>query len=273
MEEKRPFYELPLGYPTEDLPEPDVLRDIAYAGDDETSPRLDIYRPRTAPPDSGFPLLIFLHGGPQLPGPGRPWPKDWRVFQDYGRLAAANGIAAAIPNHRYSSYEMLPLALQDSQTAVRFLIDESVQFGLDSDRLAVWAFSGAGMLLSPYLSGELPGLRALAAFYPMLDLTHIEQATAAHSEQQLIALSPLSHIETLAPALPILLARAGLDRPGLNRALDTFVKQALYHNLNLEVHNLPQAGHGFDFVEQNNTAVRETIKRGMDFVSSHFRGN
>ncbi|MEJ2752398.1 MAG: alpha/beta hydrolase [Chloroflexota bacterium] len=266
MEENRPFYELPLGYPVEDQPQPDVLRDIVYTGQDDTSPRLDIYRPSSAPPQSGFPLLILLHGGPQLPGPGRPWPKDWRVFQDYGRLAAANGMAAAIPNHRYTGYDTLSLALEDTQTAVRFLLQERAQYDLDGDRLAIWAFSGAGMLLSPYLSGELPGLRAVAAFYPMLDLTHIEQATAAHSEQQLIALSPLSQIETIPPSLPILLARAGLDRPGLNRALDTFVKQALYHNLNLEVHNLPQAGHGFDFFEADSTAVRETIKRGIDFL-------
>ena len=63
------------------------------------------------------------------------------------------------------------------------------------------------------------------------------------------------------PALPLFLARAGLDRPGLNRALDTFVKQALYHNLDLEVRNLPQAGHGFDMFEDSPAGASGSPKR------------
>ena len=56
-----------------------------------------------------------------------------------------------------------------------------------------------------------------------------------------------------------------LKDEGLNRALDTFVKQALYHNLDLEMRNLPQATHGFDIFEET-AAAQETIQRGIDFV-------
>jgi hypothetical protein len=83
-----------------------------------------------------------------------------------------------------------------------------------------------------------------------------------------MALSPLSQLDRMPQDLPLFFTRAGLDRPGLNRALDTFVKQALYHNLDLEIRNLPRAAHGFDMFEQS-AAVQDTIARGFDFIQKN----
>jgi acetyl esterase/lipase len=268
MSEERPFYELPLSYPAPGLPEVWAQRDIPYLESGDPVARLDIYRPGGEPPDGGYPLVMFLHGGPLPADGGRPWPKEWRVFQDYGRLIAANGLAAAVINHRYSGYEGLSRAGSDALEAAGFLREHGQAYGLDGDRLALWAFSGAGMLLSPFLRGEAGDLRSLVAFYPMVDLTHVPQALDVFSEEQLIALSPIAYVEAISPALPLLLVRAGLDRPGLNRGLDTFVKQALYHNLDLELRNLPAAGHGFDMLESG-AAGRAAVRRALDFLIGH----
>jgi acetyl esterase/lipase len=270
MNEKRPFYELPLAYPAGENQTVEVRRDIPYLDAADSAALMDIYLPQGPVPEGGFAPLLFLHGGPLPPSGERPWPKEWRVFQDYGRLAAAGGLAGVVMNHRYFGYEGLIQAGGDVRQAVDFLARNGAEFGLDGRRLAVWAFSGAAMLLSPLLAAESARLRGLIAFYPMLDLTHIPQAAGLYSEAELIALSPLSQIEEIPPALPIFLVRAGLDRAGLNRALDTFVKQALYHNLNLEVRNLPQAGHSFDMFETS-PAVQAAIESGLNFAQTHLR--
>ena len=121
------------------------------------------------------------------------------------------------------------------------------------------------MLLSVLLRDSTKAPDCLVAFYPLLDLTHIPQAADVFSDDELMALSPLAQIDSMPKLLPLFFARAGLDRPGLNRALDTFVKQALYHNLDLELRNLPRATHGFDMFDDS-AEVQETIKRGFEFV-------
>ncbi len=265
MNEKIPFYELPLGYPVSPQPGITVLRDIPYVEDGESAALMDIYLPPGEAPPGGHKPVLFLHGAPLPEMDGRPWPKEWRVFQDYGNLTAANGLAAVMINHRYVGYEGLIQAIADALQAVQFLSERGAAFSVNAQRFGVWAFSGAGMLLSAFLKGDMAAFGCLVAFYPMLDLTHVQQAQDIYNEEQLIALSPLSLMETMPAGLPMFFARAGLDRPGLNRALDTFVKQALYHNLDLELRNLPQAGHGFDMLEQS-AAGADTIQRAVDFL-------
>jgi len=272
MNEKRPFYELPLSYPTVNGGDIQVLRDIPYLDVDDPGAYLDLYLPAAEAPQAGYIPLLFFHGGPLPPFGERPWPKEWRIFQDYGLLAAANGLAGVVINHRYTGYEGLVQALADVQGALRFLADKGEIYHLDKTKRAAWLFSGAGMLLNALLADDVQALDCLIAFYPLLDLMHIPQAAEIYRDDELMALSPLSQIDRIPPQLPMLFARAGLDRPGLNRALDTFVKQALYHNLDLELHNLPQAAHGFDMFNRS-AAVQEIIERGFEFVKKEVRGS
>ena len=74
MSEKRPFYELPLIVPADDGRDIAVQRDISYLADNDPVARMDIYLPSGEKPQGGYPVLLFLHGGP-LPVSGeRPWP-------------------------------------------------------------------------------------------------------------------------------------------------------------------------------------------------------
>jgi acetyl esterase/lipase len=264
---KMPYYERPL---LTDLPAATAvssLLDLPYTADND-SPRLDLYLPMQPPGGDGYPLIIFLHGGPISPGGEQPWPKEWRVFQEYGRVAAGLGLAAAVVNHRYLGYESLPLAISDVLQAVQHLEAASETHNLDLDRIALWAFSGAGMLLRPFLEeGAAPGLRALVAFYPICDLTHLEDARAVFNQDELIALSPLGVIETMRPHLSLFIARAGRDRPGLNRSIDSFVQQSLYYNRPLELHNIPGAEHGFDMFNDI-PGTRATVAHAFRFITT-----
>jgi acetyl esterase/lipase len=266
--EDSPFYEQPLITPPAGRPAPRIWRDLPYREEDDPVTRLDIYRPAADPPAGGYPLLVFLHGGPLGAGRDQPWPKEWRVFQDYGRLAAEQGLAAAVINHRYVNYDWLVRAIEDVAQALKVIGASQESYGVNAARYALWAFSGAGMLLSPFLDGDIPGLRAVACFYPMLDLTHVEQAMAAYSDEELIALSPLSHVELIPRDLPLLVARGGLDKPGLNRAIDSFVMEALSRNRRLEVFNLPFDGHSFDMFGESE-AARSAVTDGLAFLKRH----
>src|SRR6185436_620727 len=50
---------------------------------------------------------------------------------------------------------------------------------------------------------------------------------------------------------PLLVVRAGLDNPDLNREIDAFAARALKANAPVEVLNLPAAVHGFDIRDDN----------------------
>jgi hypothetical protein len=73
--------------------------------------------------------------------------------------------------------------------------------------------------------------------------------------------SPLFHLGARgAKIAPIFIARAGLDHPRLNGALDRFVQEALAKNLTLELMNHPAGRHGFDILDDD--APRERSSPG-----------
>ena len=53
---------------------------------------MDLYLPPDAAPDRPLPVVVFVHGGPVRAGLPLA-PKDWGIFQSYGALAAAAGMA------------------------------------------------------------------------------------------------------------------------------------------------------------------------------------
>jgi hypothetical protein len=67
--------------------------------------------------------------------------------------------------------------------------------------------------------------------------------------------------------LPVLLVRAGLDRPPLNQSIGTFTANALAHNAPLTLLNYPGGHHGFDLIDDND-ATREVIERTFQFLKS-----
>jgi len=67
---------------------------------------------------------------------------------------------------------------------------------------------------------------------------------------------------------PVLVARAGLDRPQLNEALDRFTDAALKAGLELEVHNHARGHHAFDVLDPGPRSS-EIIARTIEFLKTN----
>jgi acetyl esterase/lipase len=202
------------------MPELDLSRRIVYSVDGMTgiAPRRHIYRrdagvdlaldvylpPRTAS-TARAPALFFVHGGP-IPPAMLP-PNEWGMFQSYGQLAAASGLAGIVVNHRLFAPTAYPTAEADVIAAVDFVRTSGAVPEVDPDRVGIWVFSGGGPLLTWCLRERPPFVRCLLAFYAFLDLRDVVPSPNAEQVERLRRLSPAAHVAAGAP--PVFIARAG----------------------------------------------------------------
>lgn len=213
----------------------ELRRDVVYHQD----LLADIYRPR----DSGdAPIIILIHGGP-IPEGARM--KGLPIFTDYGRLLAASGFIAVTFNHRYFSADDRLRALGDVEALIDFVHAE-----LPPALTFLWAFSGGGAFLSAAF--DRPYVRGLIAFYASLRAL----------------IDPLQNGGAKLP--PTFVARAGRDYDFINEAVQQFVDLALTHNVELELMNHPEGGHGFDILNDDDRS-RAIIARTIEFIREHGR--
>jgi acetyl esterase/lipase len=264
---------LPIVYSIPGMDRTSVRRDVVYktAGGtrthDQTSLLMDVYSPGGSE-KTRLPAVVLIHGGP-VPNAR---PKDWGVFMSYGRLLAASGFAAVTFNHGFSGPERLLDAAADVDGAIAHVRANADGLGIDPDRIALWAFSGGGPFLSAAMRDRPPFVRALVAFYAILDLrAKPPGASAAVTDEMRRDFSPLVHLGAEGTGIaPIFIARAGLDHPLLNGPLDRFVQEALARNLTLEVMNHATGRHGFDILDDD-ARSREIIARTLDFLKARLQ--
>lgn len=160
--------------------------DVAYV-DGETDPegphRLDVYLPTGPGPHA---TVIWVHGGGWQTG-------DEDDMWNVSRLVCA-GFAVASIDYRLSGEAIFPAAIEDVQTAVRFLRVSAARFELDPERFAIFGSSAGGHLAALHgtsagvaaLEGAALGnpdvssaVRAVIAWYPPVDF--------ARADEQLLA--------------------------------------------------------------------------------------
>jgi dienelactone hydrolase len=208
----------------------------------------DLYSPAATP----APCVILIHGGP-VPPNLLTTPKDWGWFESYGRLLAASGMAAIMFNHRFFAPDMLPNAIADVQDLLTYVREHSEALNVDPDRLCLWVFSGGGPIISPFLRETPDAVRCVVAYYAALH--------AAAPE-----FSPAIQISENTGRLPaLLIARAGLDHPMLNQAMDLFIQNALKKNACIDVLNHATGQHGFD-CKDDNARTRDILRRTIEFL-------
>jgi acetyl esterase/lipase len=244
-------------------------RDIAYQPDTAPDLLMDIYCPSQLSAGARLPGVCFVHGGPikaDLPLA----PKAWGVYTDYGELAAASGFIGVTFNHRYYGFDQVPTAAQDIAAALAFVRAQADIFQLDPDRIGVWAFSGGGPLLSDFLRAPLPYVRCLVAYYALLDLQplipHLADVVAATTLRHFSPLDALQQAQ--ATDTPLLIARAGKDRPEFNATIDEFVRAALTANLPLDLLNHPSGRHAFDTLDGDRRS-QAIIAHTIAFLQQH----
>jgi dienelactone hydrolase len=115
-------------------------------------------------------------------------------------------------------------------------------------------------------------VRCAVCFYGMLDLRHLRgQIPGSVSDEVLEDFSPICHLPAGSPrALPMLIVRAGRDRPVFNDAIDRFVAEAVQQGATVEFVTHPDGQHGFDVLDDNDRS-REIVARTLAFMRWHLR--
>jgi acetyl esterase/lipase len=211
--------------------------------------RVDLYLPAATRPR---PAIVFVHGGP-IPADLRPTPRDWPVYQGYGSLAATRGAVGVTVDHRLHDIGDYPLAAADVSAAVQAARADP---RVDADRIAVWFFSGGGLLLGDWLREPPDWLRCVAATYPLL--------APLPGRNVDVRFRPVDAV-AIAGALPIVLTRAGRERPQVADAVKAFVAAARTCGAKLEIVDVPHGRHGFDMLDHTDES-RKAVGQAIEAV-------
>ncbi|HEY0360519.1 MAG TPA: dienelactone hydrolase family protein [Mycobacteriales bacterium] len=210
---------------------------------------VDLYLPEATQPR---PAVVFVHGGP-VPADLRPSPRDWPVYRGYGSIAAARGAVGVTVDHRLHDPGGYPLAATDVAAAVELARADP---RVDADRVAVWFFSGGGLLLADWLRAPPEWLRCVAATYPLLAPLPGWVVDPRFRPAQAVA---------AAGALPIVLTRVGHENPDIAATVEAFVAAASACAARLEIIDVPDGHHGFDNLDHTEQS-RDAVERAVETV-------
>jgi tetratricopeptide (TPR) repeat protein len=225
--------ELPVVYQLPDMDKVVVKKDIVYKTDGDAKLKVDVYYPPNLDKSAKLPLVIFNNGVGAMAIP------QWRVYQDWAKLVAVNGMIAVNYQSRQGA------AFKDTNDLIDYLRKNANALQIDADRIGIWTCSGnvgVGLPLSMQENREY--IRCAVVYYGIAELNVIRQT------------------------LPLFVVRAGQDARGLNQAIDQFVQTALLSDLNFQFINYLEGQHAFDIVDDNDRS-REIIKQTLDFLKSN----
>ena len=243
-----------------------VERDLVYRDDGARVLKLDVYRPSSS--RRANPVVFLVNG--DAPEEIIATAKDWGVFRSYGQHLAACGIAGVPFNHR-SSNRLAPTEVaSDVEAAIGFVRGRGEDFGIDANRVGVWAFSAGGPFgLAPLLQRRPEWLRCAAGFYTIWDLAPFRASLPWATDETLRKWSCVTALDDENPNLPpLVLARAGRDHVALLEGADTFVRKAQERGLDLMVLDHPTGQHGFD-TRDDDERSREIIRETLEFFVRH----
>lgn len=222
----------PIVYSVPDMSDVRVDHGVKFkTGSDGRTFSFDIYHARSSGTGPA-PVVVFVNaGGLEV--------RRWAAYTSWARLVAASGVTGVV-------YDALdPTNADDLQDVVAFLRDQAGRFGVDGDRVAIWASSRNVAVALPFLADEGgPYVRAAVLYYGVTDPD-----------------IPLRR------EIPWLIARAGLDAPALNRGIDAQVAAALRGDIDLTFFNYRRGQHAFD-VRDDTEESRRIIAATVDFLAA-----
>ncbi|MGV9676505.1 alpha/beta hydrolase [Nocardia sp. NPDC003482] len=218
----------------------------------------DIHRPDDATGE--LPGVVFLHGPAPIPL------RDSPLLAAYARLAGARGCAGVVLDLRYRGVENWPPGtiwpphadwLGTAEWVAEVVDRVRAEDGIDPNRIAVWAFSGAGMLTGGWLADSPAWLRCLALTYPVLADQTPGSSTPAPCDR-------------LRPGRPIVLTRVGRERPEYQATVDRLLVRAEEVGADVTVIDVPEGEHGFDAAVPS-LAECAPVLSAFDEVVKHLR--
>ncbi|MFJ3302304.1 alpha/beta hydrolase [Streptomyces sp. NPDC086549] len=218
--------------------------------------RLDLHLPQRAA--GPRPAVLFVHGGP-VPRDADPGPRDSPFFLGYARHAASLGVVGAVVEHRLYGITEYARAADDVAGAVELLRADP---RVDPDRIALWFFSGGGLLAADWFAARPAWLRCLALNYPVLAPL---PGWGAVDER----FSPVGALPADGGTLPpLVLTRAGLETPQIAATVERFVNAAEEAKAPMEIIDVPHGVHGFEIYNRTDES-REAVTRAVRTVLGH----
>jgi pimeloyl-ACP methyl ester carboxylesterase/dienelactone hydrolase len=217
--------------------------------------QVDLYLPDA---DHPRPAVVFVHGGP-IPPDVRPTPRDWPTLVGYGRYAASLGAVGVTLDHRLHDLADYGRAAEDVAEAVELVRADP---RVDGERVALWYFSGGGLLSADWLAAPPSWLRCVAATYPVL--APLPNWGLAESRFR-----PAAAVRT-AGQLPIVVTRVGLERAEIAVTVEEFLTAAEDCKANIEVIDVPLGHHGFETIDHTEQA-RHAVDRAVRSVLGHLQ--
>jgi acetyl esterase/lipase len=236
----------PLVHPLPDLDRVERQADLVYAAAAGRELAMDVYRPADRPRAERVPAVLLVHGevDPALLRGVR----GWGQFTGWGRLLAGAGLAGVAFEHRAIAEAGPEAVVGEVLAALDGVRQRAGELGLDPDRLAFAGFSAGAPLAGLALARAPERLRCAALCY-----------------------GPLDRLDPVPGWPPLLVVRAGRDRPELNRTIDRFVATATDRGLPVELVHQPDGHHAFDIVDDTD-ASRAAIGRVLAFLRDHLGG-
>jgi tetratricopeptide (TPR) repeat protein len=233
-----------LGYSVvETVPGMDRVRvaDVPYKNVSGLALELSVHTPPDAvATDAPRPVVVFVNGVGDRPGAAKV--RTWGQYRSWPRLVAASGLAAVTFDARGESAN-----LEDVRDLFGYLREHGRELGIDPERMAAWACSAnVRSALSVLMDEDAPPLAAAVLYYGS------GEAPRLRSD------------------LPVLLVRAGRDRPQMNEHVDRLAAQAIRDNAPWTVLNLPGSHHAFDVLDETEES-RDAIRKTIAFLDARLR--
>ncbi|MEV6881578.1 alpha/beta hydrolase [Streptomyces sp. NPDC051135] len=209
---------------------------------------VDLYLPEAGGPR---PAVVLVHGGP-VPADARPTPREWPALTGYARCVAGEGAVGVLLDHRLHDLGDYERAAADVAAAVELARADP---RVDGDRIALWFFSGGGLIAADWLDAPPAWLRCLAATYPVL-------APLPNWGLSEARLRPARAVAN-AGGLPVVLTRVGREMPEIAVTVEEFLAAAKDCGADVEVIDVPNGHHGFetiDLTDESRTAVRHALR-------------
>jgi acetyl esterase/lipase len=167
------YVAIPFVYEEAELPESQVVRDLAYREDPGADPvkhRLDLFLPApgaetAGAPGLGWPLLVFVHGGGWTHGDKGLRVGGADVYGNIGRFFAAHGVGTAVVSYRLQPEVGWQDQVDDVERAVAMLRARVPGWGGDPGAIFLAGHS-AGAQLATW-AALAPGAAPVCGLIPI----------------------------------------------------------------------------------------------------------
>ncbi|HUW40353.1 MAG TPA: alpha/beta hydrolase [Rectinemataceae bacterium] len=134
-----------------------AFADLAYVPNPAPTQKLDLYLPEQAKPASGYPVVVYIHGGGFALGDKAPYGDDANAVLS----GLKRGYAIASINYRLSGTDKAPAQIYDVKAALRYVKANAGKYGLDPDKMVLLGVSAGGSLAAlAATSANDPGFSA-----------------------------------------------------------------------------------------------------------------